>query len=67
MVRREVAIFHVFSQNLTGLYLFYSGRFDFVVYKRHGNNEQFPLLAIELDGKEHFNDETVIMHDTSCN
>ena len=31
------------------------GRFDFVVYEKQGRSE-LPILAIELDGKEHFED-----------
>lgn len=34
------------------------GRFDFVVYEKQGRSE-FPILAIELDGKEHFEDAVV--------
>lgn len=38
--------------------LFYMGRFDFVVYEKQGKKE-LPVLAIELDGKEHFEDAVV--------
>ena len=38
--------------------LFYTGRFDFVVYEKAGGRE-LPVLAIELDGKEHLEDEAV--------
>ena len=34
------------------------GRFDFVVYEKQGRSE-LPILAIELDGKEHFEDAVV--------
>lgn len=37
---------------------FTAGRFDFVVYEKNGEQE-IPLLAIELDGKEHFDDAVV--------
>ena len=57
-VRREVAISQVFQDNINCSDLFYSGRFDFVVYERQGG-EDIPVLAIELDGKEHFEDEVV--------
>lgn len=63
IVQREVAISQVFAQNLSGLDLFYSGRFDFVVYEKHGRNKQMPVFAIELDGKEHFDNETVMARD----
>ena len=62
-VKREVAISHVFKPNLAGLDLFYSGRFDFVVYERQGHGKEMPMFAIELDGKEHFDDETVKARD----
>ena len=63
VVQHEVAISHVFAQNISGLDLFYSGRFDFVVYERHNKSNQVPVLAIELDGKEHFDNEIVKRRD----
>lgn len=57
-VEKEVAVSQVFSDNTTGNDLFYSGRFDFVVYERD-SSRKFPVLVIELDGKEHFEDEIV--------
>lgn len=63
VVQKEVAISQVFSQNLSGLDLFYSGRFDFVVYERQGRDKQMPVFAIELDGKEHLDNETVMARD----
>jgi len=57
-VYKEVAISHVFAGNESYNDLFYNGRFDFVVYEKQGKQE-FPVLAIELDGKEHFEDEVV--------
>ena len=57
-VRKEVAISQVFEDNPDNLDLFYTGRFDFVIYERNGNGE-FPILAIELDGKEHCSEEVV--------
>ena len=46
--------------------LFYSGKFDFVVYERPkgpGTEGKSPVLAVELDGKEHFEDEVVMERD----
>lgn len=65
MVQKEIAISQVFAQNLSGLDLFYSGRYDFVVYEKPGRNKQMqmPVFAIELDGKEHFDNETVMARD----
>lgn len=65
-VHKEVPISHVFQDNITGENLFYQGRFDFVVYRRQGKRE-LPVLAIELDGKEHFEDEVVKERDRRKN
>lgn len=65
-VKKEVAISQVFQDN-TGYHdLFYSGRFDFVVYEHIGPSD-IPVLAIELDGKEHFEDEVVRNRDRQKN
>ena len=65
-VRKEVAISQVFQDNTDHEDLFYSGRFDFVVYERQAQRE-LPVLAIELDGKEHFEDEAVKRRDQKKN
>ena len=57
-VKKEVGVAHVFQDNISCTSLFYSGRFDFVVYEKNRQSE-IPVLAIELDGKEHFEDEVV--------
>jgi len=59
IIRKEVPISHVFNDTDTYNDLFYSGRFDFVVYEKVYGNKEYPILAIELDGKEHFEDEIV--------
>lgn len=66
-VKREVPIAQVFQENITHSQLFYSGRFDFVVYERSTNKQELPLLAIELDGKEHLEDEVVRRRDREKN
>ena len=66
-VEKEVAISHVFSENVTYDDLFYTGRFDFVIYQKGYNNQKFPVLAIELDGKEHIEDEVVRKRDEKKN
>lgn len=66
VVKKEVAIAHVFQDNIIYSDLFYSGRFDFVVYQKVGGQE-IPMLAIELDGKEHFTDEVVMNRDKKKN
>ncbi|MCM1193218.1 MAG: AAA domain-containing protein [Butyrivibrio sp.] len=65
-VKKEVAISQVFENNVNYSDLFYSGRFDFVVYERQGRAD-IPVLAIELDGKEHFEDEVVKNRDRKKN
>lgn len=65
-VQKEVAISQVFENNVTYNDLFYSGRFDFVVYERQGKKE-IPVLAIELDGKEHYEDDVVKNRDKKKN
>lgn len=66
-VEKEVAISHVFQDNTSYNDLFYTGRFDFVVYKREGSSLKVPMLAIELDGKEHYENEIVMQRDRKKN
>lgn len=66
VVQKEVGIAHVFQNNDSYNDLFYSGRFDFVVYEKIGRQE-IPVLAIELDGKEHYEDEIVQQRDRKKN
>ena len=65
-VYKEVAISQVFTDNINYSDLFYSGRFDFVVYEVLEEHE-IPVLAIELDGKEHFEDDIVKNRDYKKN
>ncbi len=65
-IQKEVAISQIFQDNINYSDLFYSGRFDFVVYEKMGK-QQIPVLAIELDGKEHFTDEVVKSRDKKKN
>ncbi len=65
-IHKEVAISQVFQNNTGYDGLFYTGRFDFVVYEKH-NNQEIPLLAIELDGKEHLEDDVVRKRDAQKN
>ena len=66
VIHKEVAISQVFRDNITYDDLFYMGRFDFVVYEKQGSRE-LPLLAIELDGKEHYEDAVVQERDRKKN
>ncbi len=64
-IRKGVDVEQVFGNSgENGMYrdLFYSGKFDFVVYEKQGRTD-VPVLAIELDGKEHFEDEVVRARD----
>lgn len=61
-VEKEVAVSQVFENNVNYNDLFYSGRFDFVVYEQNGA-QKYPVLVIELDGKEHFENDIVMARD----
>ena len=65
-VKKEVPISQVFEENLSYDDLFYTGRFDFVVYERQYKTD-VPILAIELDGKEHYTDDVVKERDRKKN
>lgn len=62
-LHKEVSISQVFQDNPSYNSLFYTGRFDFVVYERQGRGKELPIFAIELDGKEHFTDAVVRQRD----
>ena len=61
-MKKEVPISQVFEVDWNDEKLFYTGRFDFVIYEKQGQQE-FPVLAIELDGKEHFEEAAVQRRD----
>ncbi len=63
VVKHEVPIAAVFDEDLPPERLFYTGRFDFVVYEVQPDKSQTPVLAIEVDGKEHVSDEVVMRRD----
>lgn len=63
VVKREVAISQVFHASKEINDLFYTGRFDYVVYEKEGRAE-YPVFAIELDGPEHYDDERVRLRDS---
>ncbi|MCD7708782.1 MAG: AAA domain-containing protein [Clostridiales bacterium] len=65
-IKKEVAIAQVFSDNDINNDLFYKGRFDFVIYAKEGQQE-LPMLAIELDGKEHYENDVVKERDRKKN
>lgn len=61
-VEKEVEVSQVFGNHDTYSGLFYSDRFDFVVYEEK-DEKKCPVLVIELDGKEHAADEAVLARD----
>ena len=68
IVQKEVSIAHVFQDNSSYNDLFYTGRFDFVVYERQGRTKvDIPILAIELDGREHQENAVVMERDRKKN
>lgn len=66
-IKKEVPISQVFQDNISYNDLFYTGRFDFVVYQKRGISSEFPILAIELDGKEHYENDIVMQRDKKKN
>lgn len=62
LVKKEVPISQVFNSSNQVNDLFYTGRFDYIVYERDGK-EWLPIFAIELDGNEHTTDLRVIERD----
>ncbi|MCH5161869.1 MAG: DUF2726 domain-containing protein [Clostridiales bacterium] len=59
-IGEQVAISSIFNAEPYVNDLFYTGVFDFVIMRKSDNT---PVFAIELDGKEHYNDETVKRRD----
>lgn len=62
-VKKEVALSQVFQENIPDDRLFYGGRFDIVIYEHQYGGRQTPILAVELDGKEHMAREAVKKRD----
>lgn len=52
-VKKEVPVKQVFGESFSHVDYFYRGQFDFVVYQKNYAKQEMPILAIELDGKEH--------------
>ena len=63
IVRTEVQISHLFKNNISLSDFFYRGSFDFVVYKIGYRGKEEAVLAIELNGREHYEDEKVKKRD----
>lgn len=62
-VHPEVQISHVFGENSSKSDFFYRGSFDFVIYQIGLHGKEYPVLAIELNGREHYEDERVKRRD----
>ena len=62
-VHPEVQISHVFGENSSKSDFFYRGSFDFVIYQIGLHGKEYPVLAIELNGREHYEDERVKQRD----
>lgn len=62
-VRKEVEISQMFREEISGDSLFGNGRFDFVICERESGGGETPILAIELDGMEHQDDELIKRRD----
>lgn len=61
-VKKEVPISAVFNKDEYHNDLFFTGRFDFVVFQKRGK-EEWPILAVELDGIEHKDNPIIIERD----
>lgn len=62
-VKEEVQISHIFKNNISSSDFFYRGSFDFVIYKIGYRGKEDPILAIELNGREHYENEKVKQRD----
>ena len=66
-IKKEVPVKQVFGETFSHVDFFYRGQFDFVVYQRNYAKQEIPILAIELDGKEHMENEIVKKRDQQKN
>lgn len=66
-IKKEVPVKQVFGNTFSNTDFFYRGQFDFVVYQRNYANQEMPILAVELDGKEHHEQDVVIARDQKKN
>lgn len=66
-IKKEVPVKQVFGETFSHTDFFYRGQFDFVVYQKNYAKQDMPILAIELDGKEHKENDVVIERDRKKN
>ncbi len=62
-IKEQVVLSQVFSENVPYSKLFFTGTFDFVIYEKGLDGRAYPVLVIELDGKEHQTEEARIRND----
>ena len=62
-IKEQVVLTQIFKENVPYSQLFFTGSFDFVIYEKSISGQEYPLLAIELDGKEHKTEESRIKND----
>ena len=62
-IQTEVQISHLFKKNISYSDFFYKGSFDFVIYSVGFRGKLEPVIAIELNGREHYEDENVKRRD----
>lgn len=62
-VETEVQASHIFEKDKSNSDYFYRCSFDFVVYQIGFRGKKMPLLAIELNGREHYENEAVKARD----
>ncbi len=62
-IESEVAIDSCFKNIGNEESLFYKGRFDLVIFERTFSDKKKPILAVELNGPEHYLDEEIKKRD----
>ena len=62
-IESEVAIDSCFKNLGNEESLFYKGRFDLVIFERTFSDKKKPILAVELNGPEHYLDEEIKKRD----
>ena len=61
-VKNEISVASIFEGTNVDSSLFYTGRFDLVIFER-GFNRDILKLVIELNGPEHYTNEEVMIRD----
>lgn len=63
ILRTKVGIKDVFEKTDVELNEFFTGHFDFIVYKKDAYHREQPCFAFELNGDEHYTDPAVMKRD----